>query len=90
MVIDTMVFAYALLRVEDKHEQAIAALETAEQIVVLDSQITSSSWNKKDRTRTSAPSRTCSASEKVRPERSRRAHYQKWHNWRFYAPHVHS
>lgn len=37
MVIDTMVFAYALLRVEDKHEQAIAALETAEQIIVPDS-----------------------------------------------------
>jgi predicted nucleic acid-binding protein len=32
MVIDTMVFAYALLRVENYHEQAIAALETAEQI----------------------------------------------------------
>lgn len=45
MVIDTMVFAYALLRVEDKYEQAklarrlaaIAALETAEQIIVPDS-----------------------------------------------------
>lgn len=37
MVIDTMVFAYALLRVEDQHEQAIAALETAEQIIVPDS-----------------------------------------------------
>lgn len=34
MVIDTMVFAYALLRVEDKHEQAIAALEAAAQIIV--------------------------------------------------------
>ncbi len=37
MVIDTMVFVYALLRVEDQHEQAIAALETAEQIIVPDS-----------------------------------------------------
>jgi predicted nucleic acid-binding protein len=37
MVIDTMVFAYALLRVENKHEQAFAALERAEQIIVPDS-----------------------------------------------------
>jgi predicted nucleic acid-binding protein len=37
MVIDTMVFAYALLRVEDQHEQAISALETTEQIIVPDS-----------------------------------------------------
>lgn len=37
MVIDTMVFAYALLRVEAKREQAIAALETAAQIIVPDS-----------------------------------------------------
>lgn len=37
MVIDTMVFAYALLRVENYCEQAIAALETAEQIIVPDS-----------------------------------------------------
>jgi predicted nucleic acid-binding protein len=37
MVIDTMVFAYALLHVEDKYEQAIAALETVDQIVVPDS-----------------------------------------------------
>lgn len=37
MVIDTMVFAYALLRVEGKYEQAIAALEAAEQIIVPDS-----------------------------------------------------
>lgn len=37
MVIDTMVFAYALLRVENQYEQAIAALETAEQIIVPDS-----------------------------------------------------
>ncbi|ALF54991.1 nucleic acid-binding protein [Nostoc piscinale CENA21] len=37
MVIDTMVFAYALLHVEDRYEQAIAALETVDQIVVLDS-----------------------------------------------------
>ncbi|MBD2437876.1 type II toxin-antitoxin system VapC family toxin [Nostoc sp. FACHB-110] len=37
MVIDTMVFAYALLRVEDRYEQAIAALETVDQIVVPDS-----------------------------------------------------
>ncbi len=37
MVIDTMVFAYALLRVEDKYEQAAAALEAAEQIIVPDS-----------------------------------------------------
>jgi predicted nucleic acid-binding protein len=37
MVIDTMVFAYALLRVEDKHEQALAALEEAGQIIVPDS-----------------------------------------------------
>jgi predicted nucleic acid-binding protein len=36
-VIDTMVFAYALLRVENQHEQAISALETAEQIIVPDS-----------------------------------------------------
>lgn len=37
MVIDTMVFAYALLQVEEQHEQAITALETAEQIIVPDS-----------------------------------------------------
>ncbi|BAY16257.1 tRNA(fMet)-specific endonuclease VapC [Anabaenopsis circularis NIES-21] len=37
MVIDTMVFAYALLRVEDRYEQAIAALETVDKIVVPDS-----------------------------------------------------
>ncbi|BAU15980.1 PilT domain-containing protein (plasmid) [Leptolyngbya sp. NIES-3755] len=37
MVIDTMVFAYALLRVENQYEQAISALETAEQIIVPDS-----------------------------------------------------
>jgi predicted nucleic acid-binding protein len=37
MVIDTMVFAYALLRVEDKHEPALAALEGAGQIIVPDS-----------------------------------------------------
>ncbi|MBD2493848.1 type II toxin-antitoxin system VapC family toxin [Nostoc sp. FACHB-280] len=37
MVIDTMVFAYALLRVENRYEQAIAALETVDQIVVPDS-----------------------------------------------------
>ncbi|NCJ08073.1 PIN domain-containing protein [Synechococcales cyanobacterium C] len=37
MVIDTMVFAYALLRVENKHEQAVAALEEAGQIIVPDS-----------------------------------------------------
>ena len=37
MVIDTMVFVYALLRVEDKHEQAAAALEGAGQIIVPDS-----------------------------------------------------
>ncbi|MEA5550965.1 type II toxin-antitoxin system VapC family toxin [Anabaena cylindrica UHCC 0172] len=37
MVIDTMVFAYALLRVEDRYEQAIAALESVDQIVVPDS-----------------------------------------------------
>ena len=37
MVIDTMVFAYALLHVEDRYEQAIAALETVDEIVVPDS-----------------------------------------------------
>lgn len=37
MVIDTMVFAYALLRVEDKHEQATRSLEEAGQIIVPDS-----------------------------------------------------
>jgi predicted nucleic acid-binding protein len=46
MVIDTMVFAYVLLHVEDKYEQAMsidkplrvyAALETVDQIVVPDS-----------------------------------------------------
>jgi predicted nucleic acid-binding protein len=37
MVIDTMVFAYALLRVEDKHVQAAAALKGAGQIIVPDS-----------------------------------------------------
>jgi len=37
MVIDTMVFAYALLHVEARYEQAIAALETVDQIVVTDS-----------------------------------------------------
>jgi predicted nucleic acid-binding protein len=37
MVIDTMVFAYALLNVEDRFEQAIAVLENVDQIVVPDS-----------------------------------------------------
>jgi predicted nucleic acid-binding protein len=37
MVIDTMVIAYALLHIENKYEQAIAALESAPQIVVPDS-----------------------------------------------------
>lgn len=37
MVFDTMVFAYALLRVEGQYEQAITVLETAEQIIVPDS-----------------------------------------------------
>ncbi|BBD59673.1 tRNA(fMet)-specific endonuclease VapC [Nostoc sp. HK-01] len=37
MVIDTMVFAYALLHVEDRYEQTIAALETVDKIVVPDS-----------------------------------------------------
>jgi len=37
MVIDTMVFAYALLQVENRYEQAIAALESVDQIVVPDS-----------------------------------------------------
>lgn len=37
MVIDTMVFAYALLRVEEYSDQAISALEAAEQIIVPDS-----------------------------------------------------
>jgi predicted nucleic acid-binding protein len=37
MVIDTMVFAYALLHVENKYEQALAALESVDQIVVPDS-----------------------------------------------------
>ncbi|MBN3871207.1 type II toxin-antitoxin system VapC family toxin [Nostoc sp. JL33] len=37
MVIDTMVFVYALLRVESQHEQALSALERAEQIIVPDS-----------------------------------------------------
>ena len=29
MIIDTMVFAYALLHVEEKYEQAIAVIESA-------------------------------------------------------------
>ena len=37
MVIDTMVFAYALLHVENKYEQSLAALESVDQIVVPDS-----------------------------------------------------
>ena len=37
MVIDTMVFVYALLRVESKYEQALAVLAEAEQIIVPDS-----------------------------------------------------
>lgn len=37
MVVDTMVFAYALLQVEGHYQQAIAALETAEQVIVPDS-----------------------------------------------------
>lgn len=37
MIVDTMVFAYGLLNVEGKYEQAIAALESASQIVVPDS-----------------------------------------------------
>jgi len=37
MVSDTMVFAYALLQVEGQYEQAITALETAEEIIVPDS-----------------------------------------------------
>jgi predicted nucleic acid-binding protein len=37
MVIDTMVFAYALLKVEDYYEQALSVLESTEQIIVPDS-----------------------------------------------------
>ncbi len=37
MIIDTMVFAYALLHVEGKYDQAIAALASTDQIVVPDS-----------------------------------------------------
>jgi predicted nucleic acid-binding protein len=37
MVIDTMVLAYALLHVENKYEQALAALESVDEIVVPDS-----------------------------------------------------
>lgn len=37
MIVDTMVFAYALLHVEEKYEQAIAVLESTDQIVVPDS-----------------------------------------------------
>ncbi len=37
MIIDTMVFAYALLHVEGKSEQALSALSSAPQIVVPDS-----------------------------------------------------
>lgn len=37
MVIDTMVFAYALLRVEDKYETAFTALESAGRVIVPDS-----------------------------------------------------
>jgi predicted nucleic acid-binding protein len=37
MVIDTMVFVYALLRVESKYEQALSVLAEAEQIIVPDS-----------------------------------------------------
>ena len=37
MVIDTMVFVYALLRVESKYEQALVVLAEAEQIIVPDS-----------------------------------------------------
>lgn len=37
MIIDTMVFAYALLHVEEKYEQAIAVIESTDQIVVPDS-----------------------------------------------------
>ena len=37
MVVDTMVLAYALLHVENKYEQALAALESVDQIVVPDS-----------------------------------------------------
>lgn len=35
MVVDTMVFVYALLRVESQHQQALSALERAEQIIVI-------------------------------------------------------
>ena len=37
MIIDTTVFAYALLHVEGKYDQAIAALASTDQIVVPDS-----------------------------------------------------
>ena len=37
MVIDTMVFAYALLHVQGKYDQAIAALASTDRIVVPDS-----------------------------------------------------
>ena len=37
MIIDTMVFAYALLRVEGKYEQALNALDSTTQFVVPDS-----------------------------------------------------
>ena len=37
MVIDTMVFAYALLKVEDYYEQALEVLEETDLIIVPDS-----------------------------------------------------
>lgn len=37
MVIDTMVFAYALLHVQGKYDQAIATLASTDRIVVPDS-----------------------------------------------------
>ncbi|MBE9063511.1 type II toxin-antitoxin system VapC family toxin [cf. Phormidesmis sp. LEGE 11477] len=37
MIIDTMIFAYALLRVENKYEESTTILEQASQIIVPDS-----------------------------------------------------
>ena len=36
MVVDTMVLAYALLHVENKYEQALAALESVDQVLTYD------------------------------------------------------
>lgn len=47
MVVDTMVFVYALLKVEGKYEEALAVIEKADSVIVPDSfraELTNTFW----------------------------------------------